>query len=466
MMQPLRQLILAAALAAAVPAQAADAVPLPADPLAPFSTAFAKAVRPASDTDSWTTLFRAVMQRLERSYATDASVAPLVEAAVKALEPLPAGAGEAPAVFKTAMAAALSLLDPYTKYLDAREYRAQTTSMSGSYVGLGMQVDMAGGLVRVVSTTEGSPAARAGLSSGDLISRIGEKPVTGLSLSDAIALMRGDPGTPVTLVLRRAGQDVPVSLMREAINRPSVRWNFEDDVLVLRLTLFSETSAASIRTAIDDATAQRLPVALVFDLRGNPGGRLDQAIRIADEFLTAGNITTLRGRGRNAGRTWVADPGERLAGVPMVVLVDGGSASASELVAAALQDNGRATVMGSRSFGKGSVQVVIPLGPEKGALRMTTALYLAPSGRVVQRGGIAPDIELASAKEKAASREADRDHALPGAELTAEPKARVDPANCAPTPNSKDPGIACAVAYLRAKTLEAFVVSVDPLAFP
>jgi carboxyl-terminal processing protease len=463
-MRHFRVLIAAAALLVAGASVAAET--LTPDPFAPFSAAFGRAIKTSEEAEQYRELFAAILRRVQRTYAQEVELAPLVDAAVKALVPLKPAAGEPASVFKSAVSAALALLDPYSTYYDAREFRDQRSAMSGTFSGLGLQVDLSEeGLVRIVSTMENAPAARAGLQSGDLIARLDEHPVLGMTLQEAISRMRGEPGTPISLTILRAGNELAVSLVRETIGRQALRWSFEDDVLVLKLAMFNDSIASELHKALDEATAQRTPRAVVLDMRGNPGGRLDQALAIADAFLANGEITSLRGRTERNRRSWKADPEERLAGAPMVVLVDGRSASASELVAAALQDNRRAIVIGQRSFGKGSVQSIVPLGSEKGALRLTTALYHAPSGRAVQRTGVGPDIEVAAAPaptSRAARREADRNRALPGADEPSAPKARVEGVRCTPA-KASDPVLACALAYLRAGALEPFLAALAPL---
>jgi carboxyl-terminal processing protease len=279
--------------------------------------------------------------------------------------------------------------------------------------------------------------------------------------------MRGQPGSPITLTIRRDGLDeeFSVTLVREIIRIQPLRWSMEEGVLVLRLASFTATSTSALQQAIEEASATATPRAVVLDVRGNGGGLLRQAISTADLFLGDGDIVSLRGRTLGNQRSWRADPAEHLAGVPMVVLIDRRSASAAELVAAALQENGRATVMGQRSFGKGSVQSILPLGAEKGALKLTTALYHGPSGRTVQRTGVGPDIELVAAPETTASRarrEADRERALPGADEPPPPKARVEQSRCALPREPFDAGLACALAFLKAGELGSFLVALEP----
>ena len=253
----------------------------------------------------------------------------------------------------------------------------------------------------------------------------------------------------------------------------------DGEVLILRLASFTGQVSAALEKAVAEAAAVRPPRGIVLDLRGNLGGMLRQAVKTADTFLATGEIGSMRGRDPAKWRTWHADPAELLAGVPMVVLIDGGSASASELVAAALQENGRATLMGQRSFGKGSIQSTVSLGADKGTLYLTTALYHGPSGRRVQRTGVGPEIELVATPGNTGwewRRESDRALALPGADEPPPPRARVDELRCAAprqqggrrkeeggiSPGAKvDPGLACALAFLDARGIESFLTAVD-----
>jgi carboxyl-terminal processing protease len=434
--------------------------------LAPLTSAYVRAVKPGEQADLHRDLFDVVFKRVQRSYARDVDLPALMGAALKVIEPLEAQSGEPAEVFRKAINEALATLDPHSRYFDARTHSNERGAASGSFGGLGLEVDMVGGLVRVVEPMAGTPAARAGLQRGDFIVRLDDQPVLGMPLSDAISRMRGQPGTPIVLTVRRAGQDheFTVSLTRDSIRTQALRWSMEGDVLVLRLGRFTGSLPAALDEAIADATAMRTPRGLVLDMRGNGGGLLRQAVITADTFLSGGDIVSLRGRTPGHWRNWQADAIEQLAGVPMVVLIDGRSASAAELVAAALQENGRALVMGQRSFGKGSVQSVFLLGEDKGALKLTTALYHGPSGRTVQRTGVGPDIELVAAAEatgRAARREADRAHAIPGADEPPPPKARVEQARCAPLRKKVDPALDCALAYLQAGSIDAFLLDLE-----
>ena len=451
-------------LLAAGSAALADAPPVTDEMLAPLTAAYVRAVKPGEQADLHRDLFAEVLKRIQRSYAREVDLPGLVAAALKVIEPLSPQAGEPAEVFRKAINEALATLDPHSRYYDARTHNNERSAASGSFGGLGLEVDMAGGLLRVVAPMAGSPAERAGLQRGDLIVRIDDQPVLGMPLSDAISRMRGQPGTAIVLTIQRAGLDheLAVSLTRDSIRVQALRWSLEGEVLVLSLGRFTGSIPAALEEAIAAATAIGTPRGLVLDMRGNAGGLFRQAVVTADAFLSGGDIVSLRGRMPGNWRSWQADAIEQLASVPMVVLIDGRSASAAELVAAALQENGRALVMGQRSFGKGSVQALFSLGEGKGALKLTTALYHGPSGRTVQRTGVGPDIELVAAAEstwRAARREADRAQALPGADEPPPPRARVDQARCARLRNGVDPALACALAYLRAGSIDAFLLT-------
>ena len=411
---------------------------------------YARAVIPGEQADQHRALLATVLLRIKRSHATDVDLGALCAAAARVLDPLPLAAGEPADVFRKALAEVLRTLDPHSRYLDPRAYDNQRADASGGFGGLGLEVQSASeGAVRVVAPMPGGPAARAGLAAGDLIVRVDGESLGGVALADAIAKMRGPPGTAVSITVQRQGTDeFTVSLTRDTIRRQLLRWSMEGDVLVLRLSSFSGAVEAAVTQAVADATASHQPKALVLDLRGNPGGLLREAIKVADAFLASGEIVSIRGSTPERQRSWVADSSELLAGLPMVVLVDARSASASELVADALQSNGRATVMGQRSYGKGSVQTTFSLGENKGGLKLTTSIYHGPSGQTVHRVGVGPDIELVGTGKA----EAARAESAPARAA----KARVDAARCA-AQKAPDPELSCALAYLRAGSTQAFV---------
>jgi carboxyl-terminal processing protease len=456
----------AACLFAAAGASFASPEPVPDEMLAPLTSAFMRAVKPGEQAELHRELFETVLRRVHRSYAREVDVPELVKAALEVVKPLDPHSADPAETFRKAINAALTSLDPHSRYLDAQAHGNQRSALTGSFGGLGIEVDSIDGLVRVVAPMPGTPAARAGLQRGDLIVRFDDQPVLGMTLADATSRMRGQPGTPITLTIRREGleEEFSVTVVRELIRIQPLRWSMEDDVLVLRLASFTSTVTSAVQKAIEEVSSMATPRAIVLDMRGNGGGLLRQAVTTADLFLGAGDIVSLRGRTMGNQRKWQADAAEHLPGVPMVVLIDRRSASAAELVAAALQENGRAIVMGQRSFGKGSVQSILPLGGEKGALRLTTALYHGPSGRTVQRTGVGPDIELIPAGEAtpgSTRREADRAQALPGADEPLPPKARVEQSRCALPREGVDPALACAMGLLKAGGIHTFVAALQ-----
>jgi carboxyl-terminal processing protease len=301
---------------------------------------------------------------------------------------------------KGAIQGMLAALDPHSSYVDALDYENLKIQTEGNYGGLGLTVTMEDGAVKVVTPTEDTPAYRAGIKSGDFITHIDGKLIFGSSLDEAIEQMRGKPGTKVSLTIVRPGQDKPiqVSMTREIIVQKPVKWEIKNGVGILNINTFSASTGADTRAAIvaiDKALGHR-PLGYIVDLRDNGGGLLSQAIEVSDTFLEHGEIVSQRGREKTDIERYYAEsevPGDLAHGLPIVVLTDSGTASASEIVAGALQDHHRALVMGERSFGKGSVQTLIQMSPNT-ALRLTTARYFTPSGRSVQEGGIEPDIAV------------------------------------------------------------------------
>lgn len=300
-------------------------------------------------------------------------------------------------LIKGAIQGMLSALDPHSSYVDALDFDNLRIQTEGNYGGLGLTVSMEDGAVKVVAPQEDTPAARAGVKQGDYITHIDGKLIYGGSLDESINLMRGKPGTKVSLTLVRPGQDKPieVSMMREVIVQRPVKWEVRGDVGYININTFSESTGADTRAAIlaIDKSLGHRPLGYVVDLRNNGGGLLTQAIEVSDAFLDRGEIVSQRGREKADIERYFAKPGDNAHGLPVVVLTDAGTASASEIVAGALQDHHRAIVMGDKTFGKGSVQTLLPLGPQT-ALRLTTARYYTPSGKSVQEGGIEPDIRV------------------------------------------------------------------------
>ncbi|MEZ5785039.1 MAG: S41 family peptidase [Xanthobacteraceae bacterium] len=297
----------------------------------------------------------------------------------------------------------LNGLDPHSGYMDPKSFRDMQVETSGEFGGLGIEVTMEDGLVKVVAPIDETPAAKAGIRANDIIIDVDDAAVKGMTLDQAVEKMRGPVNTKIKLRVLRKGADKPMefTITRDVIRVRSVRSRVEGgDVGYLRITQFNEQTAEGLKKALGDIAAQVSSDKLrgyVIDLRNNPGGLLDQAIAVTDTFLERGEIVSTRGRDPEETQRFNARPGDKhlTAGRPLIVLINGGSASASEIVAGALQDHKRATVVGTRSFGKGSVQTIIPLGDAtSGALRLTTARYYTPAGRSIQAKGIVPDIEV------------------------------------------------------------------------
>ena len=300
-------------------------------------------------------------------------------------------------LIKGAIDGMLAALDPHSSYVEASDFQTLRTTTDGNYGGLGLTVSTEDGAVKVVSPTEDTPAWRAGIKAGDYITHINTELLYGLTLDEAVEKMRGAPGTGIKLTIVRPGRDKPfdVSLVRERIELRPVKWEIKDGVGYININTFAANTGDATKAAlvaIDKAAGGR-PLGYVVDLRSNPGGLLDQAIEVSDAFLDHGEIVSQRGREKDDIERYYAKPGDMAHGLPVVLLVDAGSASAAEIVAGALQDQRRAIVMGERSFGKGSVQTVVQTGPQS-ALRLTTARYYTPSGKSVQAGGIDPDITV------------------------------------------------------------------------
>ena len=292
----------------------------------------------------------------------------------------------------------LTGLDPHSSYMTEQQWRDMQTETEGKFGGIGLEVTDNDGLLQVVSPIDGTPAARAGLKAGDLITAVNGKTVEGLSLHDAVAEMRGEPDTRLTLTVKRQGVSTPLefALVRQIIHVQTVKSRLAGDIAVIRISEFTEQANPGLRAAIRKLRADaggRLR-GIVLDLRNDPGGLLDQAISVSNDFLTRGDIVSTHGRRARDDQSWSAESGDDISGhLPVVVLINNGTASASEIVAGALQDNRRALVLGTQSFGKGSVQTLIPM-PGNGAIRLTTARYYTPSGRSIQGLGITPNVEV------------------------------------------------------------------------
>ncbi len=303
---------------------------------------------------------------------------------------------------EAAMNGMLGSLDPHSSYLSADDFEAMQVQASGEYGGLGIEVTMEDGFVKVVTPMDDTPASRAGLESGDLLTAINGKPIVGLNIDDAVEDMRGPAGTEIIVTVLREGEDpFDVTMEREVIRPKSVTWKtVDDDIAYLRISTFNERTTDLLEEALEAAASEidGRPAGIILDLRNNGGGLLDQAISVSDQFLSGGEVVSTIGRRPGDIARYNARKGEVYKDVPIVVLINNGSASASEIVAGALQDRGRATVLGMTSFGKGSVQTVIPLGTDRGAMRLTTSRYYTPSGRSIQATGIVPDLEVAQSR--------------------------------------------------------------------
>jgi carboxyl-terminal processing protease len=294
----------------------------------------------------------------------------------------------------------VSSLDPHSSYMDAKAFEDMQVQTKGEFGGLGIEVTMEDGLVKVISPIDDTPASKAGIKTGDYIAAIDGTPIQGMALNDAIDKMRGDIGTKVTLTILRTGEKKPfdVTLTRSVIKVDSVKWHREGEVGYIRMTAFNERTTSGLEKAVKELKAQIGPglKGYVLDLRNNPGGLLDQAIGVSDDLLNCTcEVVSTRGRHPEDTQRYNARAGDIMDGKPIIVLVNGGTASASEIVAGALQDHKRARVLGMVSFGKGSVQTIIPLAEGGGALRLTTARYYTPSGHSIQATGIIPDLEVA-----------------------------------------------------------------------
>lgn len=334
----------------------------------------ASAVAATADTYRQLSLFGDIFEKVRTSYVEQPEEAKLVEAAINGM---------------------LTSLDPHSSYMDPKSFRDMQVQTRGEFGGLGIEVTMEDGLVKVVTPIDETPASKAGVMPNDLITHINGEQVQGLTLNQAVDMMRGPVNSEVTLRIRRgsAAEPLEVTIVRDVIRVRAVRARVEDDVAYLRLTTFNEQTYPNLRSSIEQMKAEIGADKLkgfVIDLRNNPGGLLEQAIMVSDAFLDRGEIVSTRGREARETQRFSAKSGDLADGKPIVVLVNGGSASASEIVAGALQDHRRATILGTRSFGKGSVQTIIPLGGN-GALRLTTARYYTPSGTSIQAKGIEPD---------------------------------------------------------------------------
>lgn len=340
------------------------------------------AVAGKGDTVKLMDLFGDVFDKIKRDYVEDVSDKDLIESAINGM---------------------LSSLDPHSSYMNEKAFNEMKIQTKGEFGGLGIEVTMENGLVKVVSPIDDTPAFAAGIKTGDYISRIDGEAVMGTTLAEAVEKMRGKPGTAIKLTVLREGEGDPLefNIKRDVIKIKSIRANREGDAAYIRITSFSEQTAKTLEKELtrlmEEIGADNFK-GIVLDLRNNPGGLLDQAIEVSDLFLDKGEIVSTGGRVNDSNKKFSATSGDMTSGKPIVVIINGGSASASEIVAGALQDHKRSIIIGTKSFGKGSVQTIIPLSTSKGAMRLTTSRYFTPSGRSIQAEGIEPDIWVEQSK--------------------------------------------------------------------
>ena len=333
-----------------------------------------------ADTYRYLNLFGDVFERVRSGYVEDVTDEKLIEAAISGM---------------------LAALDPHSSYMNAKSFREMQVQTSGKFGGLGIQVTMEEGIIKVISPIDDTPAARAGIQPGDYISHLDSEPVIGLTLDAAVDKMRGPVGTDIKLTVVRPGREpFDVTLTRAVVKVASVKSRMEGRIGYIKVTQFTQQTLEGVEKAVAQFRADTKGdlQGLVLDLRNNPGGLLDQAVGVSDAFLDKGEIVSTRSKKPEDTQRYNARPGDIISGLPMVVLINGGSASASEIVAGALQDHRRAVILGTKSFGKGSVQTIIPLTGHGSAMRLTTARYYTPSGRSIQAVGIEPDIVVPQAK--------------------------------------------------------------------
>jgi carboxyl-terminal processing protease len=411
--------------------------------------AAAKAMAGA-DTYSHLNLFGEVFERVRTDYVEKPDDAKLVEGAIDGM---------------------ITSLDPHSRYMNDSAWREMQETTHGEFGGLGIEVTMEDGLVKVVAPMDGTPAAKAGMMSGDLITQIDDEAVQGLTLEQAVNKMKGPIDTKTRLTVLRKGADSPidVTIVREIIRVRPVSYHIDGgNVGYIRISSFNEQTADELKKAIGDISKQIASGSLagyVVDLRNNPGGLLDQAVSVSSAFMARGEVVSTRGRRPEETQRFAARGGDLIKGKPLVVLINGGSASASEIVAGALHDHKRATLIGTRSFGKGSVQTIIPLGSGNGALVLTTARYFTPSGRSIQAKGISPDIEvLQDVPPELKARSETKGEASMRGHLSAEGTEQTGSQAYVPPVEKDDKALAAAYNLLRGVTVNAGVPSASPKA--
>jgi carboxyl-terminal processing protease len=394
-----------------------------------------------SDTYSQLNLFGEVFERVRTDYVEKPNDAKLIEGAISGM---------------------ISSLDPHSRYMNEKGWAEMQETTQGEFGGLGLEVTMEDGLVKVVAPIDDTPASRAGIMSGDIISQIDDDAIQGMTLDQAVTKMKGTPNSKVRLKIIRKDADKPldVAITREIIHVRPVRYHTDGgNIGYIRITSFSEQTTESLRNAITEISKEipqdRL-AGYVIDLRNNPGGLLDQAVSVTSALMARGEVVSTRGRTPEETQRFTAHGGDLTKGKPLVVLINGGSASASEIVAGALHDHKRATLIGTRSFGKGSVQTIIPLGPANGALALTTARYFTPSGRSIQAQGITPDIEvLQDVPEELKGRAELKGEASMRGHLAAEGDEQTGSQSYVPPDEKNDKALNAAYNLLRGVTVNA-----------
>jgi carboxyl-terminal processing protease len=405
--------------------------------------AVAKAAAAAADTYSQLNLFGEVFERVRADYVEKPDDAKLMEGAIDGM---------------------VTSLDPHSRYMNDKAWREMQETTSGEFGGLGIEVTMEDGLVKVVSPIDDTPAAKAGIMSGDLITQIDSEAVQGLTLEQAVNKMKGAVNTKTNLKIMRKGKDAPidVAITREIIRVRPVRYHTDGgDIGYIRITSFNEQTTDGLRKAVAEISKE-IPqdklAGYVVDLRNNPGGLLDQAVSVSSTFMARGEVVSTRGRNPEETQRFTARGGDLAKGKPLVVLINGGSASASEIVAGALHDHKRATLIGTRSFGKGSVQTIIPLGAGNGALALTTARYFTPSGHSIQAQGITPDIEvLQEVPDELKGRADTKGEASMRGHLSAEGAEQTGSQSYVPPEEKDDKALNAALKLLRGVTVNANV---------
>jgi carboxyl-terminal processing protease len=404
------------------------------------------------DTYSQLNLFGEVFERIRTNYVEKPDDAKLIEASINGM---------------------ITALDPHSRYMNEKAWRDMRETTSGEFGGLGIEVMMEDGLVKVVAPMDDTPAAKAGILSGDLITHINDEAVEGLTLEQAVSKMKGPISTKTRLKIIRKGTEAPieVSIMREIIRMRPVSYHTDGgDIGYVKITTFNEQTTDGLKKAIADISKQIPPEKLagyVVDLRNNPGGLLDQAVSVSGTFMARGEIVSTRGRTAEETQRFTARTGDLIKGKPLVVLINGGSASASEIVAGALHDHKRATLIGTRSFGKGSVQTIIPLGTGNGALALTTARYFTPSGHSIQAQGVVPDIEvLQDVPDELKARFDMKGEASMRGHLSAEGAEQSGSQSYVPPAEKDDKALGAAYNLLRGVTVNAGVPSSPKAAVP